>query len=151
MDEALDLLCSDATNAAAAMDVLQIEKLIAAGRTPQVPPPPWPASATSLIVEVGRAVQTDSTAREVAVRRLAETGIPALVAALWFAQGLLWRSLVPDDTNNANQHSFMSFQAATQVCIFDCCQRCCLACSAPLFPRVSLRTMRQKFSRAGGP
>lgn len=130
---ALHKLCSDATTAAAALDTVRIEQLVAVGPAPQVLPPSWPASAPSLMVEVARAVHTDSAAREVAVSRLAETGIPALVASLWFAQGLLWRSLVPHDTKNANQNSFMSFKAATEVCVCVCGQRACLACPVPLF------------------
>ena len=102
--------------AAHAMDLLQIERLAA---TPRPDTPPLPAAPlVDLMVHVASVcVNTQGSAKEAALLRLKQTESPTLLAAFFFALGIVWRHLPSDhpQVDNATQNSFMSFQAATEV------------------------------------
>lgn len=112
--EALDVLCSDADASAAVMDLLLIERLIVATH-PLSPESRLPETPPAAMVEVAREAHRNVGFRVTAVDRLSTTAAPALVAAFWFAQGILWRSMEADDRNNATQRSFLSLKAASEV------------------------------------
>ena len=115
--EALDMLCGDADASAAAMDLLLIERLIAVNH-PLSPESRLPETPPAVMVEVAREAHRNEGFRVTAVDRLSTTAAPALVAAFWFAQGIFWRSVKADDSNNATQRSFMSLKAASEVMCF---------------------------------
>lgn len=104
---ALDALCSDAAAAAASMDFVVIEQLVT-GR----PPPLLPSSPPALMVVVAKEAHCNDDFEGTAVNRLSGMDAHTLVAAFWFAQGLLWRSSMAEDSN---KRSFMSFKAASEV------------------------------------
>ena len=97
------------------MDLLQIERLAATPR-----PDTQPLSVAPLVdlmVHVARAARDSGAAKEAALLRLKHTESPTLLAAFFFALGIVWRHLPSDhpQVDNATQNSFMSFQAATEV------------------------------------
>ena len=100
--------------AAGAMDLLQVERLAAAQPTPQT-------GAThqlvTLMVDVARAARDSDAVKDAAVLRLRQTESPELIAAFFYALGMLWRNLAQDhpQINSATQNSFMAFQAASEV------------------------------------
>jgi hypothetical protein len=116
------------------MDLLQIERLAATPRpdTPLLSAAPL----VDLMVNVARAARdSDSpTVKEAALGRLKQTESPTLVAAFFFALGVLWCHISGDDAalrawrlrcdaggqpegkgENATKNSLMSFQAAAEV------------------------------------
>ena len=119
--------------AAHAMDLLQIERLAATQR-PDTPPLPA-APLVDLMVHVASVcVNTQGSAKEAALLRLKQTESPTLVAAFFFALGVLWCHISGDDAalrawrlrcdaggqpegkgENATKNSLMSFQAAAEV------------------------------------
>jgi hypothetical protein len=108
-------VCERVAGAAHAMDLLQVERLAA---TPRPDTPPLSAAPlVDLMVHVARAARDSGAVKEAALVRLKQTESPKLLAAFFFALGIVWRHLPSDhpQVDNATQNSFMSFQAATEV------------------------------------
>ena len=96
------------------MDLLQVERLAAAQPTPQTGAP---HQLVTLMVDVARAARDSDAVKDAAVLRLRQTESPELIAAFFYALGMLWRNLAQDhpQINSATQNSFMAFQAASEV------------------------------------
>jgi hypothetical protein len=79
-----------------------------------------PYQQSELLVAISDVARRSSTARDAALLRLRGAEKPALIAAFWFSQGMLWRQLGAtasgaDEASNAARQAAMSFQAATEV------------------------------------
>eukprot|EP00802_Teleaulax_amphioxeia_P007341 Tamp_07347.p1 GENE.Tamp_07347~~Tamp_07347.p1 ORF type:complete len:650 (+),score=103.81 Tamp_07347:73-1950(+) len=96
------------------MDLLQVERLAAAQPTPQTGAP---HQLVTLMVDVARAARDSDAVKDAAVLRLRQTESPELIAAFFYALGMLWRNLAQDhpQINSATQNSFMAFQAASEA------------------------------------
>ena len=122
-----------------ALDLLEVERLILIpGEQQWVLPPDgadayvrdekarhWrrcsgPSGHTELLVAISDVARRSSTVRDAALVFLRGTGHPALIAAFWFSQGMLWRrhgavASGADEVSQAARQAAMSFQAATEV------------------------------------
>ena len=80
------------------MDLLQVERLAAAQPTPQT-------GAThqlvTLMVDVARAARDSDAVKDAAVLRLRQTESPELIAAFFYALGMLWRNLARKTTRRS--------------------------------------------------
>lgn len=130
-----------------ALDFREIERLtLAPGEEQWVLPPdcaragvrdekenflsrPAEGEETELLVAISGIAMRSSAAKESALMRLRQTGNPALLAAFWFSQGMLWRrrgaiASGADEARQAMRHAAASFQAATEVVQPDLHSRC---------------------------